>query len=80
MRKSEFCLCENKGAFVFATRIVQFQASSHLLWRHRPVCVRPGRKPRRPVNRVENVNVSNAQELVQPEPKNHHKNRERKIS
>ena len=40
------------STFVFATRIVQillnlnpkFQASSPLL--HRPVCVRPGRKPR----------------------------------
>ena len=44
-------------AFVFAIRIVQslfylnpkFQASSHLLWLYRPVCVGPGRKPRRPV-------------------------------
>ena len=39
------------SAFVFATQIVQslyylnpkFQASSHLLWLHRPVCVGPGR-------------------------------------
>ena len=38
--------------FVFATRIVQslyflnpkFQASSHLLWLHSPVCVGPGKK------------------------------------
>ena len=45
------------SAFVFATRIVQslyflnpkFQASSHLLWLCRLVCVGPGRKPRRPV-------------------------------
>ena len=45
------------SAFVFATWIVQFlfylnpkfQASSHLLWLHSPVCVGPGRKPRRPV-------------------------------
>ena len=45
------------SAFVFATRIVQFlyflsvkfQASSHLQQLHSPVCVRPGRKPRRPV-------------------------------
>ena len=45
------------SAFVFATRIVQslfflnpkFQASSHLLWLYSPVCVGPGRKPRRPV-------------------------------
>ena len=25
------------------------EASSHLLWLYRPVCVGPGRKPRRPV-------------------------------
>ena len=45
------------SAFVFATRIVQyllslntkFQASSHLLRLYSPVCVGPGRKPRRPV-------------------------------
>ena len=45
------------SAFVLATRIVQFlfylnpkcQASSHLLWLYSPVCVGPGRKPRRPV-------------------------------
>ena len=40
---------------VFATLIVQsliflnltFQASNHLLWQHRPVCVRPGGNSRR---------------------------------
>ena len=45
------------SAFVFATRIVQsldflnpkFQAASYLLWLYSPVCVGPGRKPRRPV-------------------------------
>ena len=45
------------SAFVFATLIVQslyllnqkFQASSYLLWLYSPVCVKPGRKPRRPV-------------------------------
>ena len=45
------------SAFDFATQIVQFlyflnpkfQASSHLLWQYSPVCVGPGRKPRRPV-------------------------------
>ena len=45
------------SVFVFATRIVQslyflntkFQAPSHLLWLYSPVCVGPGRKPRRPV-------------------------------
>ena len=44
-------------AFVFATQIVEslyflnpkFQASSHLLWLYRLVCVGPGRKPLRPV-------------------------------
>ena len=57
VRKPDFCLGENKGAFVFATRIVQFlfylnpkfQASSSFLSLYRPVCVGPGRKPRRPV-------------------------------
>ena len=60
VRKPDFCLCENKGAFsafVFATRIVQFlfylnpklQASSSFLSLYRPICVGPGRKPRRPV-------------------------------
>ena len=45
------------SAFVFATWIVQslyylnpkFQAYSLLLWLYSLVCVRPGRKPRRPV-------------------------------
>ena len=45
------------SALVFATWIVQslfylnpkFQAFSHLLWVYSLVCVRPGRKPRRPV-------------------------------
>ena len=45
------------STFVFATRIVQslyflnpkFQASNHILWLYSPVCVRPGRKPRRQV-------------------------------
>ena len=45
------------SVFVFATRIVQslyflnpkFRASSHLLWLYSPVCVVPGREPRRPV-------------------------------
>ena len=45
------------SAFVLAIRIVQslyyinpkFQAFSHLLWLYSPVCVGPGRKPRRPV-------------------------------
>ena len=45
------------SAFVFAFRIVKslyylnpkFQASIYLLWLYSPVCVGPGRKPRRPV-------------------------------
>ena len=50
-RKADQRLC------FFATRIVEslyflnpkFQASSHLLWLYRPVCVGLGRNPRRPV-------------------------------
>ena len=58
-------LCENKDAdqlrgnreadqrFFFATSLYflnpRFQASSHLLCLHSPVCVGPGRKPQRPV-------------------------------
>ena len=45
------------SVFVFAIQIVhflynlnpKFQVSSHLLWLYSPVCVGPGRKPRRPV-------------------------------
>ena len=45
------------SAFVFALWIVhslfylnpKAQASTHLLWLHSPICVGPGRKPRRPV-------------------------------
>ena len=45
------------SAFVFATWIVhslfflnpKIQACSNLLWLYSPVCVGPGRKPRRPV-------------------------------
>ena len=55
------------SAFVFATRIVQslyflnpkFQASSHFLWLYRPVCVGPGRKPRRPVFSERGSNLLN---------------------
>ena len=44
------------STFVFTTQMVQslyflnpkFQASRHLLWLYSPVCVGPGRKPRRP--------------------------------
>ena len=48
---------ESDQRLVFATRIVQplyfhntkVPASSHLMWLYSPICVRPGRKPRRPV-------------------------------
>ena len=54
------------SAFVFATWLVQslyylnpkFQASSHLLWLYSPVCVVPGRKPRRPVFSQGGSNIS----------------------
>ena len=44
-------------AFAFAPRMVQclfflnlkFQAYNHLLWLYRPVCIRPGQIPQRPV-------------------------------
>ena len=53
------------SAFVFAAWIVQslfflnpkFHASSHLLWLYSPVCVGPGRKPRRPVFSERGSNV-----------------------
>ena len=49
--------CEADHAFVLTTQIVQFlykvnpefPASSHLLCLYSSVCVRPGRKPQRPV-------------------------------
>ena len=77
MRKPAFYICENKtqislavtakliSAFVFATKIVQpntkFPASSQLVWLYSLVCVRPGRKSRRPVlsQRGSNVNRQN---------------------
>ena len=58
MRKPAFCITAQLiRDFVFATQIEQslhflnpkFQASSHLLLLNSPVCVGPGRKPRRPV-------------------------------
>ena len=53
-------------ALVFATWIVQFlfylnpkfQASSHLLCLYSPVCMRAGRKPRRPVFSQRGSNIS----------------------
>ena len=57
MRKTDFCLCENKGADQLRTNCEADQrlcfrytdAQSFLLRMYRPVCVRPDRKPRRPV-------------------------------
>ena len=45
------------SAFVFTAQIVksfyslnpEFHVSNHLLWLYSPVCIGPGRKPRRPV-------------------------------
>ena len=58
------------SAFVFAVGILQslyylhpkFQASSHLLWLYSPVCVGPGRKPRRPVFSQRGSNKKSNQE------------------
>ena len=79
VRKPDFCLGENKGAdpaklisaFVFTTRIVQFlfylnlkfQASSSFLSLYRPVCVGPGRKPRRAVFSCRGSNDKNSRFL-----------------
>ena len=60
------------SAFVFATWIVQFrfylnpkfQASSHLLSLYSPICVGPGRKPRRSVFSHEAQFVSAMQVLL----------------
>ena len=59
MRKSAFCICENKGAetaklisaYTDSTNplLHKFQASSHLLWLYSPVCVGAGQNPRKPV-------------------------------
>ena len=43
-----------RSNYVFVTRVLQslypkFQAYSHLLWLRSPVCVRPCRKPQKPV-------------------------------
>ena len=51
------CEADQRLCFRYTDEVVQFlyflnpkfQASSHLLWRYSPVCVGPGRKPRRPV-------------------------------
>ena len=80
VRKPAFCICEIKDAdqlrfFAFTTRIVQslyflnskFQASSHLLWLYSPVCVGPGRKPRRPVLSQRGSNRIDYEENVQSE-------------
>ena len=59
------------SVFVFATWIVQslcylnpkFQAYSHLLCQYSPVCVGPGRKPRRPVFSERGSNVNSYDEF-----------------
>ena len=65
VRKRAFCICENKGAdqlrgnreanqrlcFRYSDSTIPLlpTSSSHLLLLYIPVCVGPGRKPRRPV-------------------------------
>ena len=41
-----FCYIDSKSLFFLNTK---FQASRHLVWLYSPVCVGPGRKPRRHV-------------------------------
>ena len=43
------CFRYTDSAIPLLPKSKKFQASSHLLWLHSPVCVGPGRKPRRPV-------------------------------
>ena len=68
------------SAFVFAKRLVQylyilnpkFQASSLLLWLYSPVCVGPGRKPRRPVfSQQVSINEYKPDEVLMKEPRCH---------
>ena len=64
MRKPAFCICENKDAYQLYSYCAAdqrlfllhklynsstFYASSYVLRLYSPVCVRPGRKPQRPV-------------------------------
>ena len=63
VRKPAFCICENKDAdqlrgnreadqrlcFRYIDSTIPLLPSSHLVWLYSLVCVRPGRKPRRPV-------------------------------
>ena len=69
VRKPAFWKCKTAkliSAFVFATLIVpsfhclnpKFQASSHLHLLYSPVCVGPGRKPRRPVFLQQGSNIT----------------------
>ena len=61
MRKPVFAYAKTKTQISFAVHVVQSlyfinpkcQASSHLLWQYSPVCVGPGRKPRRPLSHNE---------------------------
>ena len=47
-READQCLCFRYMASTIPL-LPKFQASNHLLWLCSPICVRPGRKPRRPV-------------------------------
>ena len=60
VRKPAFCICENKDADQlrgnrYSDSVIpllyksEISTSSYFLKLHRPVCVRPSRKPRRPV-------------------------------
>ena len=61
------------SVFDFATRIAQslyvlytrFQAYSHLVWLYSPVCVGPGRNPRRPVFSQRGSNNTSSHMIIQ---------------
>ena len=44
-----FCYTDSTISLLSKYEIASLQPSSHLLWLYSPVCVGPGRQPRRPV-------------------------------
>ena len=56
-REAVQCLCFRYTDSTISL-LPKFQAPSNLLWLYSPVCVRPGRKPRRPVFSQRGSNMS----------------------